>query len=301
MQIKKHILHWTLCLLPLAAMAQAPVPDAQADASGAEGSPEAVHQELGARMMQYRDEFNELSLVSGIQVTFTGSQPLSKQHMNVLRDKITLLDERYHSLQLRWTTFTQAMQVDIADDEELMDMMTDVEELKKSVADTIASKKEKCNALQDYIDAEYLLAGQDTVYKNLYVKAFKLSLIKKMAPQLEKLKAREQTQFAQLQESYQKAQQACEVLPLLKKKISALDEDFSNIQMISKKIQKTAYKPFIQRIKDYLIGFACVAILLLFVNMITTKLKALKVAREQAKKYKEMMQQNGNPGGYPTI
>ena len=71
--------------------------------------------------------------------------------------------------------------------------------------------------------------------------------------------------------------------------------------MISKKIQETAYKPFIQRIKDYLIGFACVAILLLFVNMITTKLKALKVAREQAKKYKEMMQQNGNPGGYPTI
>jgi hypothetical protein len=35
--------------------------------------------------------------------------------------------------------------------------------------------------------------------------------------------------------------------------------------------------------------------------MITTKLKALKVAREQAKKYKEIMQQNGNPGGYPTI
>lgn len=303
MQIRKHILHWTFCLFPLAVMAQAPALDAQQDASTAEVSPEAVHREIGARMMQYVDELNELAIVGNMQVTFSTAMPLSKQYVNVVKDKVTLLEDRYNSINLRWNTFTQAMQVDIADDEELMTIMTNVEELKKSVADSIASKKDKCNALQDFSNAENLMAGQDTVYKNLYEEAFKLSLIQKLAPQLEKLKAREQTQFAQIQESYQKAQKACDVLPLLKKNIGALDDAYSNIQMISKKIQETEYKPFIQRIKDYLIGLACVAVLLLFVNMMMSKFKAFKAAREQMKKYQEMMmQQNGNgPGGYPTI
>lgn len=302
MQIKKHILHWMLCLLPIAAMAQAPVSDAPAYASDAEGSPEVLHQELSARMMQYADELNELSNVSDIQLIFSSTLPLSKQYINVLKDKVTLLNERYNSISLRWTTFTQAMQVDIADDEELMTVMTHVEEIKKAVGDSIASKKLKCEALEDFANAERRMAGQDTVYKKLYEKAFRLSLIQKLAPKLEKLKAHEQAQYAQIQQSYQKAKQACELLPILNKRIGALDESFANIQMISKKIQETEYKPFIQRIKDYLIGLACAAILLLFFNMLTSKIKAMKMARQQAKKYEEMMRQNGNsPGGYPTI
>ena len=301
MQITRHILHWLLCLLPIAAMAQAPASDAS-NASVADGSPEALHEELSARMTQYIDELNELSSVSDVQVMFSNTLPLSKQYINVLKDKVNLLEERYNSISLRWTTFSQAMQVDIADDEELMNLMTNVEEVKKAVGDSIASKKEKCNALQDFADAEHMLAGQDTIYKRLYERAFRLSLIQKLAPQLEKLKAREQAQYAEIQQSYQKAQQACELLPILKKRIGTLDDSFSNIQMISKKIQETEYKPFIQRIKDYLIGLACAAILLLFFNMLTSKIKAMKMARQQAKKYEEMMRQNGNsPGGYPTI
>ena len=82
-----------------------------------------------------------------------------------------------------------------------------------------------------------------------------------------------------------------------------LDETFTNIQMVSAKIQETTYKPFIQRIKDYLIGLACVAVLLLFFNMTSAKLKQIKAARQQAKQYKEMMQRNGagGMGQYPTI
>lgn len=301
MQIRSHILCWMLCLLPLAAWAQAPVPRAE-EAADAEGTSEVVNQEISARMMQYVDEFNEVAIVGDMQVTFSNTLPLSDQYVNILKDKITLLDERFNSINIRWTTFVQAMQMDIADDEELMTIMSNVEQLKKSIADSIASKKEKCNALEDFAQAENLLAGQDTIYKNLYEEAFKLSLIQKLTPKLEKLKAHEQTQFAQIQESYQKALQACEQLPLLKKRLGALEESFANIQMISKKIQTTEYKPFIQRIKDYLIGFACVAVLLLFFNMVTSKIKAIKATREQAKKYQEMMQrQNGGPGGYPTI
>ena len=296
MQIKRYILHLLLCLLPIATLAQE-----QAPATDVETSPEALHQEIGARMMQYVDELNELAIVGNMQVSFSGTAPLTSSYANVIKEKVDMLDDHYKSINLRWTTFIQAMQVDIADDEDLMTMMTNVEQLKQSVADSIAAKKECCSALQDFVQAEELLAGQDTIYKNLYNKAFELSLLQKLTPQLEKLKAREQTLFAQLQSSYQKAQKACEILPALNKRMPELDDTFANIQMISTKIQETAYKPFIQRIKDYLIGLACVAVMLLFLNMMSAKYKQFKTAREQAKKYEEMMQKNGGASNYPTI
>ena len=68
-----------------------------------------------------------------------------------------------------------------------------------------------------------------------------------------------------------------------------------------KKIQEMTYKPLIQRLKDYLISLACVAVLLLFVNMAVTKYKTTKAARQQLKKYESMMRQNGGAGDYPTI
>ena len=253
-------------------------------------------------MMEYVDELNELAIVGNMQLTFSDDMPLSKTYVKALKEKVSTLEERYNSINIRWTTFTQAMQIDIADDNDLMTIMSNVEQLKQSVIDSITSKKTKCDALQDFADAEVLLAGQDTVYKNLYEQAFKLSLIQKLTPQLEKLKAREQTLFAQLQASYQKAQQACQVVPALQKRMAVLDDTFANTQMISTKIQAMAYKPFIQRIKDYLIGLACVAVLLLFINMVTTRIKSIKAARQQAKQYQEMMQRNGSgTGGYPTI
>lgn len=291
-----------LFLLPMTIKAQpGPSPAPEAGTETAE-TPEMVHLEIGNRMMQYVDELNELAIVGSMQINFMDSSPLTVSYVDVLKEKVNLLEDRYNSIDIRWKTFTQAMQMDIADDEELMTIMSNVEQLKQVVADSISSKQAQCNALKDFAEAEALLSGQDTIFKNLYQEAFKLSLIQKMTPQLEKLKAREQTLFAQLQTGYQKAQQACEVVPALHKRLPALDENFANVQMISAKIQATAYKPFFQRIKDYLIGLACVAILLLFANMVSARLKQLKVARQQAKQYKEMMRRNGtNSGGYPQI
>ena len=60
------------------------------------------------------------------------------------------------------------------------------------------------------------------------------------------------------------------------------------------------YKPLIARIKDYLLGLAAVAVLLLFVSMVKTKIKAAKDARENMKKYQETLKLNGQDE-YPTI
>ena len=53
-----------------------------------------------------------------------------------------------------------------------------------------------------------------------------------------------------------------------------------------------------QRIKDYLLGLACVAILLMGLNLLKSKLAMVKQARDQAKKLKGL---TGGQHNYPTI
>ena len=80
--------------------------------------------------------------------------------------------------------------------------------------------------------------------------------------------------------------------------MKGMEKKFVQLQSVSAKIQEMEYKPFIQRIKDYLLGLAAVAILMMFVNLLSQKLKQLKAAREQAKKMKESMMGQKE---YPTI
>ena len=78
-----------------------------------------------------------------------------------------------------------------------------------------------------------------------------------------------------------------------------IEEKYIELKNISEKIQALEYKPWLQRIKDYLYSLAAVAMILLFLNMLQAKLKALKQARENAKKLREMMDKDNND--YPTI
>ena len=290
--VRDIILLLGLLLLPLAVGAQAPEQEFGDD---------SLEVDVESRMMQYVDNLTQLNILSDMQIRFSDAIPLTTSYAQVLNDKVARLHSSYEALNMQWTTFTQAMQAVIADSEDLMTLMTRVEQLKQAVADSIASKQQQCDALTDFAKAEEFILGQDTVYASLYQKAFKLSLIQKLTPQLEKVKANELTLFAQIQEHYGKAQKANELLPVLSKRMEALNEQYTNIQVMSKKIQEMAYKPLIQRLKDYLISLACIAVLLLFVNMAITKYKTAKTARQQMKKYEEMMRQGGGPGDYPTI
>jgi len=154
--------------------------------------------------------------------------------------------------------------------------------------------------LADFVKAQHLLFEKDSVYNHLYRTAFQLSLIQKAAPKLEKVKAKEQELFAQLQTTYDGAKNAVTLIPSLAKSMENLDEKFAKYKVMSEKIQAMEYKPFIQRIKDYLIGLACVAIIILFFNLILSKLQALKKARQAAKQYQEALDRQGG-GVYPTI
>ena len=105
--------------------------------------------------------------------------------------------------------------------------------------------------------------------------------------------------LADIEGHYGRAEAASQTLPQLKKRMQVLTEQYISLKTQSSQIQENVYKPLIERAKDYLLGMAAVAIVLMFVNAVVTKLKMLQQARENAKKYQDMLNQNNQD--YPTI
>ena len=128
-----------------------------------------------------------------------------------------------------------------------------------------------------------------------------MSLVKQLGPKLEKVKAKEQILFTELQNNYNLAKSACELVPSLSKRMEILDEQYVIMKSVSEKVQALEYKPFIQRIKDYVLGLACVAVILLFLNGMWAKFKAYREKVASMKKYSDMMKNNGKETTYPTI
>ena len=260
---------------------------------------DTMYVDLGTRMLMFMEELDELKTVSDIRLTVNGAMPVSQSLVAVYRERIQLMYQNFNTIDVKWNTFYQANQQDIAQDEELMEVVAAFQEIKQALADTLAAKRESVGALKDFMEADAFIIGKIPAYRDLSKKAFELSLIKKLKPQLEKLKAKEQLLFSEVQAHYDKAKAATAVIPDLSARLRIVEEQYINIKSTSEKIQAMAYKPFIQRIKDYLLGLAAVAIIIMFMNAAASRFKAWKQMRESMKKYKDMM--NGQSNNYPTI
>lgn len=102
-----------------------------------------------------------------------------------------------------------------------------------------------------------------------------------------------------IQEHYEKAKAAAEEFNELQPRINKIEQRYIDLKNTSDKIQALEYKPWFQRIKDYLFGLAAVSMILLFVNALQSKIQMLKQTRENAKKLKQM--QNKEEDDYPSI
>jgi hypothetical protein len=224
--------------------------------------------------------------------------PLTSQLLEAVSGRLSSLSKSLNSFTTRWNTYSQAQQVYIADNDSLLNMSAQIQQMQQTVNGTLTSRQQKFDQLSAFSKAEQFIWGQDKKYRTLYKQAQQYSLSPKLASQLEKVKAEESNIFSQAQEYYSQAQQASEAFPGLEVRMKGMEKKFVELQSVSAKIQEMEYKPFIQRIKDYLLGLAAVAILMMFVNLLSQKLKQLKAAREQAKKMKESMMGQKE---YPTI
>ena len=262
---------------------------------------QALILEIKSRLSQFSDDFQQLQMAGSMSLDPDAKLGINKNFVSALEGRMNTYNQRYNSLDVMWTTYTQAQQMDIANDEDLMTMVANIEAKKQSVKDTLDAKTEMVKAISDFVEADQFIMSQVNVYKKLYKRAFKLSLLKKLAPQLEKAKAREQLVFEKLQASYNSAKAATELVPSLQPRMNVLDEQFVVMKSVSEKVQALEYKPLFQRVKDYIMGLAAVAIILLFVSMMITKYKAYKDKVANLKKVNEIMNKQGKDTQYPMI
>ena len=262
---------------------------------------EAMQLEIASRLIQFSDELNQLLAVGKVNLTVDSEMGISQSIISAMEKRMQSLNQTYNQIDVKWNTYYQAQQMDIANSEDLMNMVARIEELKQTVKDTLDSKTQVVEAVANFAAADQFIISQVSVYKNIYSKAYKLSLIKQLAPKLEKVKAKEQLLFTELQNNYNQAKAACEIVPSLSKRMETLDEQYVIMKSVSEKVQTLEFKPFIQRVKDYVLGLACVAVILLFLNGMMTKYKSYREKVASMKKYNDMMKNNGKETTYPTI
>ena len=288
--IKRYILLLLLCLsIPLAAE----------EANEEQQYSLQFQTEMRAQLDKLTAELDQLAEDTKKQTTITDKNLKTAYSVRTLEAKAQRLNHRMQSLNVKWDAFNASYLGFISENDTLMELMAKAQLLKQSLSDTITAQQTKCQAIRDFLAAEQIVLSQDSMYNRIYKQAFRLSFVQKLTPQLEKLKAKEQAHFTPIQEAYDKAKTAAATVPQLKERAELLSESFFTIKSRSEKIQQMQYMPLMQRFKDYLIGFACFAVIFMLFNNLTTKWQAAKQKKEAIKKQAEMLRKQQNE--YPTI
>ena len=292
MNIKKNL--WLLiifvCMLPSVAWAQ--------EEMSAEEELDSAYTDINEHMELFQEELIQLNALCRFRMDIDMEMPLNEPLLDVVSERLKSLSLALNSFSTRWDTYSAAQQVYIADNDSLLNRAALIQQMRQAVTDTLALRQQQRDQLVAFSTAEQFIWGQDKNYRQLYKKAIQYSTTSKLAAQLEKVKAEEQALTADVNKYYSQAKEAATTFPGLQLRMQAMENKVFELQTVSAKIQEMAYKPFIQRIKDYLMGLACVAILLMGLNLLKSKLALVKQARDQAKKLKGL---TGGQHNYPTI
>ena len=259
---------------------------------------DSTYTDINEHLELFQEELLQLNALCRFRMDIDMEMPLNEPLLDVVSERLKSLSASMNSFSTRWDTYSAAQQVYIADNDSLLNRVAVIQQMRQTVTDTLALRQQQRYHLVAFSTAEKFIWSQDNTYRRLYQQAIQYSMSPKLAAQLEKVKAEEQALTADVQKYYAQAKEAAEAFPGLELRMKGMDNKVFELQTVSAKIQEMAYKPFIQRIKDYLMGLACVAILLMGLNLLKSKLALVKQARDQAKKMKGMMNGQHN---YPTI
>ena len=241
-------------------------------------------QDMTTKMEQFLDDLAGLS--ADIPVAKTANA-------------VTTLRRRLTGWQVRWDAYYALMQMDIAQSEVLLELVAQLQDERQKAAEAIEHQQQVVEAIVRFGEAERQFPAFEKSYEELEQEAVSYSLIAKTAKQLAQVKGKEQLLFQEVDKQFMAAKEAVELAPALADAGARLETRYLALKEKSEMIQAAAYKSPIERVKDYVMTFAGVAIILMFFSMVQSKFKALKAARENAKQYQEMLQKN-NPE-IPTI
>ena len=288
-----YLLIWGLLQLPQGLCAQnqvATVPELD----------DATRLEVQGRLNQFLDGMERISNSCKAKLPMSGDAPLTEGYLKMQDYRLRSLEKSLKSIDVRWNNYYPLQQWEISQDEGLMASAERFELMKQEASDSLEVRKQMLQSLKDFTEARAYMAGLDSTYNRLGKQAFQLSLVSKTAPLLEKEKKKEQLLFATVQERFDKAKAAQQLHQISADRMAELEDSYASLKSKSDAIQAMQYKPLIQRVKDYLLGLAAVAVLLMFASMLRSKIKAAKEARENLKKYKDTLKLNGQDE-YPTI
>ena len=206
---------------------------------------------------------------------------------------------RLTSLNVRWDAYNTLMQMDIAQSELLMEFVAQFQTTQQQVTEAMDQQQLVLEAIVRFREVERQFPNYEKRYEELEQEAISYSLIAKTADLLAQVKGKEQLLFQEVDQQFMAAKEAVALVPALTTEGARLENRYLVLKQKSEVIQAAAYKSLIERIKDYVMTFAAVAIILMFFSMVQSKLKALKAARENAKQYQEMLQKNNSE--IPTI
>ena len=239
--------------------------------------------ELEGKMLLFVDKVNAISA----DVAYADLKQLDKA------------DKELMTIDTHWSLFLQAYQLDISSDENLMNIATRYQENKQLLADSILSRRHMLESESAFLEAEHYLNKQKEPYQKMQTEAQRLSQLERLAPMLEKLKAKEQLAMEDIDKHYEAAKSVAQEFTGLHGRMQKIEEAYIELKTLSDSIQAAEYKPFIERIKDYLLGFAAVAVILMFVNMVQAKIQAYKQLKKSAEDYMKALR--GGDDDIPTI
>ncbi|MCF0166745.1 MAG: hypothetical protein HUJ89_06275 [Bacteroidales bacterium] len=207
--------------------------------------------------------------------------------------RLKVAEETSLLLQKSWDNYLDRHKGEITDDcVEINNMIADFPNLQKKLAEAIASTRAKTQAQEDILLTAKEMEGIEEEFNQMYDKALKLSLVKNLAPQLDELKVSEQLRFSEITAVYEKAKQAAVADPAWTKRFEELERKYIQVKLMSQKIEALEYKPLFERIKDYILSLGAIAMVLLFFNMIQTKLKAAKDAKKSMKEMQKFIKKS---------
>lgn len=200
---------------------------------------------------------------------------------------------------LRFDAYYSTHLGEFADDAAIMAAVASYNETRTALDEVLAVKTAYVDAIEAVAGAKACLDEADSIYAKYVKKAKRYSMVKQSAKLLENVKAKEKMTFAKVQKKYDAAVSAAGDIPELEDEVALIEEKFSAISVNSELVQSMKFKPLVERVKDWLMSFAAVAILLMFANMMQARISAIKKEKENLKKIQEAL--NKNDQDIPSI
>lgn len=248
--------------------------------------------EVRAAAERVGDRQTQLELQGQIQSYLDEIASYYSRLDGISEDYLNRIDNELKAVDMRWNFFFQSNERKIMENEDVFAMVNTYLPQRDSLRSAVDSVRNRIARIKALDAAISYLAERVETYRDMEKKAGELAMVPQTATLLEKLKAKEQIMSGETDARYQEVAVSDGLDSLLSIRMDSLEVFYAEIRNISEKIQQSEYKPFMQRIKDYLLSFAAVAVLLMFLSMMKSKIDAARQMKENLKKAKEQMAQN---------